>query len=226
MERIYKRKWFSRKYLNVKIYVWKKKKEKEKEYGTNTLKLLIYKHADCEGLYYWDMLCPSVQGIIKIMFPKDHHSQAPLEWLFLFNLSWKSKLIDKNQHETLQSPWFVYFSVLLPGVAEHWLWLDIRTSPDGSWPGQACVVGPHESNEIQQIQVLGIELGLGQAQTVYRLGGEIIENNAVEKNFGVLVDEKLDLSQQSPLVTWNVNCVLGYIKRGVAITVREVIVLL
>jgi len=66
-----------------------------------------------------------------------------------------------------------------------------------------------------------LHMGRGNPKPRYRLGGEWIERVHEEKDLGMLVDEKLNMTQQCALAAQKANHILGCIKSSVASRARE-----
>ncbi|KAF4797055.1 hypothetical protein TURU_077949 [Turdus rufiventris] len=68
-----------------------------------------------------------------------------------------------------------------------------------------------------------LHLGWGNPKHKYRLGREWVESSPKEKDFGVLVDQKHDMTLQCVLEAQKANPVLGLIRKSVTSSFREVI---
>jgi len=68
-----------------------------------------------------------------------------------------------------------------------------------------------------------LHLGRNNLMHQYRLGANLLESSSLQRDLGVLVDDRLTMSQQCALAAKKASGILGCIRRSVASRTREVL---
>jgi len=90
-----------------------------------------------------------------------------------------------------------------------------------TWTGWR--VGREEPDEVQQGQVQGPAPGEEQHHAPVQAGADLLESSSVERDLGVLVDDRFTVSQQCAFVAKKANGILECIKKSVASRSKEVL---
>ena len=84
-------------------------------------------------------------------------------------------------------------------------------------------LGREESDEVDKSKCIVLHLGTNNHMHQDELGADLLERNSVEKYLGVLVHNRLAMSQQCAFLARKASGILGCIKKCVASRSKEVI---